>query len=80
MKTTFKTKGTCSREIILDVEDGIIKAVEFNGGCQGNLTGMSKLVTGMKASDAIERLEGILCGNKGTSCPDQLAKALKEMV
>jgi len=79
MKSTFKPKGTCSREITLEVEDGIIKSVEFLGGCQGNLTGMSKLVAGMKVSDAIERLEGITCGTKPTSCPDQLATALKAM-
>ena len=79
MKKTFKTKGTCSREITIEVEDGIIKFVEFLGGCQGNLEGMAKLVTGMKTCDAIERLEGIKCGTKPTSCPDQLAQALKSI-
>jgi uncharacterized protein (TIGR03905 family) len=73
---TYKTKGTCSRSIEFDVEDGILKSVQFVGGCDGNLQGISKLVRGMKVEDVIEKLKGIDCGGKGTSCPDQLSKAL----
>lgn len=73
----YKTQGTCSSFIDLEVEDGIIKSVAFTGGCNGNLQGISKLVTGMKKEDAIERLKGIRCGFKETSCPDQLARALE---
>lgn len=72
----YKTQGTCSRAIKVDVQDGIIKSVEFVGGCAGNTEGISKLVEGMRAEDAIKRLSGIRCGFKPTSCPDQLAKAL----
>lgn len=79
MQYTFKTKGTCSREIHFEVEDGIVKNVEFIGGCNGNLKGIGSLVDGMKVEDVIEKLEGITCGFKATSCPDQLAKALKEI-
>lgn len=79
MKETFKTQGTCSRAISIELEDGIIKDVRFEGGCSGNTQGVARLVIGMKASDAIERLSGIRCGAKSTSCPDQLAKALKRM-
>ena len=74
----YKTRGTCSQLINLELDGDVIKSVEFIGGCNGNLQGISKLVTGMKAEDAIERLEGIQCGFKKTSCPDQLAQALKE--
>jgi uncharacterized protein (TIGR03905 family) len=77
MKSVYKTKGTCSREIEIEVEDGIIKDVQFTGGCAGNLLGIGVLVKGMKVSEAIEKFDGIKCGNKLTSCPDQLAKALK---
>ena len=79
MKYSYKTKGTCSREIHFEVEDGIVKNVEFIGGCNGNLKGIGSLVEGMEVEDVIERLEGITCGFKPTSCPDQLAKALKEL-
>ena len=78
MKTTYKTKGTCSRKIEIEVEDGIIKDVNFIGGCDGNLKGIAQLVKGMNTQDAIAKMEGITCGLKKTSCPDQLAKALKE--
>ena len=78
MVTTYKTRGVCSRAINIEVEDGIIVNVEFIGGCSGNTQGVSALVKGMTAEEAIERLEGIRCGFKPTSCPDQLAKALKE--
>ena len=80
MKTVYKPKGTCSQLIEIDVEDGIIKDVQFTAGCPGNLLAISELVKGMKASEAIERLEGIRCGNKKTSCADQLAQALKTAV
>lgn len=75
----YTTRGTCSRKIIVEVEDGIVENVQFIGGCSGNTQGVSKLVKGMKADDVIAKLEGIKCGWKDTSCPDQLAKALKEM-
>ena len=74
----YKTRGTCSQLINLELDGDVIKSVEFIGGCDGNLQGISKLVTGMKAVDAINRLEGIQCGFKPTSCPDQLAKALRQ--
>lgn len=74
----YKTRGTCSQLINLELDGDVIKSVEFIGGCDGNLQGISKLVTGMKAEDAINRLEGIPCGFKPTSCPDQLAKALRQ--
>lgn len=73
---SFKTQGVCAREINFDVEEGIVKNVKFVGGCMGNTTGVSKLVEGMKVEDVIERLEGIKC-RPTTSCPDQLAQALK---
>ena len=78
MKFEYRTKGVCSRSIILDIEDGIVKDVEFIGGCNGNLKGISQLCKGMKIDDIIDRLENTVCGMKGTSCPDQLARALKE--
>lgn len=75
----YRTKGTCASKIDLDIDrDHIIRSVRFTGGCNGNLQGISKLVVGRKAEDVIESLEGIRCGYKKTSCPDQLAQALKE--
>ena len=74
----YKTKGTCSRMVILDIEDGIITECAFVGGCAGNTLGVAALVKGMTAEDAIARLKGIKCGMKNTSCPDQLAQALEE--
>lgn len=74
----YKTSGTCSSAIDFEVEDGIVKNVKFIGGCNGNTQGISKLVEGMPVEEVISRLEGIRCGFKSTSCPDQLAKALKE--
>ena len=74
----YKPHGVCSQLIKLELDNDIIKHVEFIGGCNGNLKGIGSLVTGMKAQDAIERIEGITCGNKPTSCPDQLAHALKQ--
>ena len=76
----YKTSGTCARMITLDVEDGVITDCKFSGGCHGNTQGVARLVCGMKAEDAIEKLEGIKCGFKNTSCPDQLARALKETI
>lgn len=75
----YKTKGTCSSSIEIQVADGVIQSVRFTGGCNGNLQGISKLVQGMKVEDAIAKLEGIRCGMKETSCPDQLAQALKKL-
>ena len=74
----YKTKGTCSSEIDFEIENNKIKSVTFKGGCNGNLQGISSLVEGMDVSDVIKRLEGTNCNGRGTSCPDQLAKALKE--
>ena len=74
----YKTSGTCSSAIEFEVEDGIVKNVKFIGGCNGNTQGISKLVEGMPVDEVINRLEGIRCGFKSTSCPDQLSKALKE--
>lgn len=79
MKYNYKTSGTCSREIHFEVEDGVVKNVEFIGGCNGNLKGIGSLVEGMKIDEVIDRLEGITCGFKPTSCPDQLASALKKV-
>ncbi|MDR1630781.1 MAG: TIGR03905 family TSCPD domain-containing protein [Oscillospiraceae bacterium] len=79
MQYTYKTKGTCSRKITLEVKDGIIQNVEFAGGCNGNLKGISSIIRGMRVEEVIARMEGITCGFRKTSCPDQLAKALKEM-
>ena len=80
MKPIYETKGTCSKAIELDVDDatGIINSVQFIGGCAGNTTGISQLVRGMKAEDVISKLEGVRCGVKPTSCPDQLAHALRQ--
>ena len=75
----YKTSGTCSRMVIVDVEDGIVTDCSFVGGCSGNTAGVASLVKGMKAEEAIKRLKGIKCGFKPTSCPDQLAKALKQI-
>lgn len=78
MQYSYQTKGTCSREILFEVEDGKVKNVQFVGGCNGNLKGISSLVEGMSLEDVITRLEGTTCGPKSTSCPDQLAQALKK--
>ena len=76
----YKTSGTCSRSILFDIEDGKVKNVQFIGGCNGNLKGISSLVEGMDVNDIIARLEGTTCGGKPTSCPDQLARALKQAI
>ena len=79
MRYTYFTQGTCSSQIDLEIdEQGIIRNVMFYGGCHGNLQGISILLMGMKATDAIAKLQGIRCGYKNTSCPDQLARALRE--
>ncbi|MBE6756104.1 MAG: TIGR03905 family TSCPD domain-containing protein [Ruminococcaceae bacterium] len=77
MVYTYRTQGTCARTIDIELEDGIIKEIRFGGGCAGNTQGIAKLVEGMKAEEVIGKLEGIRCGFKSTSCPDQLAKALR---
>ena len=74
---SYNTSGTCARKIEIDVEDGIVVDVKFIGGCSGNTQGVAALVKGMAVDEAITRLDGIRCGFKATSCPDQLAKALK---
>ena len=79
MKYEYRTQGVCSRVIYLDVEDGIVKDVEFVGGCNGNLQVISSLVKGMKVEEVIEKVKGIRCGMKSTSCPDQLSQALASM-
>lgn len=76
----YKTKGTCSTMIDVELKDGVIDSVKFTGGCNGNLQGIRALVKGMKPEEAISRLKGIRCGFKPTSCPDQLAHALEEMI
>lgn len=75
---TYKTKGTCSSSIDVKIEDGIVSEVLYHGGCSGNTQGVAALVKGMKIEEAIARMEGIKCGFKSTSCPDQLATALRE--
>lgn len=79
MEYLYKTKGTCSTNIQLDVQEGVVMDVAFYGGCNGNLQGISQLVKGMKVEEVLSRLEGIRCGGKITSCPDQLCHALHEM-
>ena len=78
-KKVYPTKGVCSQAIVIELEGDVVKSVQFMGGCQGNTQGISMLVRGMKADDVIARLEGIRCGGKNTSCPDQLAQALRLM-
>ncbi|MBR5114209.1 MAG: TIGR03905 family TSCPD domain-containing protein [Oscillospiraceae bacterium] len=80
MQYEYNARGVCSRGILIDMEDGVVKSAQFIGGCPGNTTGISRLVAGMKAEDVIERLEGVTCGRKPTSCPDQLAQALKAIL
>ena len=74
----YRTKGTCSRMVIVDVEDGVITDCRFEGGCSGNTQGVASLATGMTVDSIIEKVSGIKCGFKATSCPDQLAKALMQ--
>ena len=75
---TYQTQGVCSRAIEIELENGIIQRVQFQGGCSGNTQGVAALAKGMKVEEAIERLDGIRCGFKSTSCPDQLSRALRE--
>lgn len=79
MKVCYKTQGTCSSLIEVEVENGIVTDVHFTGGCNGNLQGISSLVKGMAVDEVIARLEGIRCGSRPTSCPDQLCKALRSL-
>lgn len=78
MTVTYKPRGVCSSKIEIEVEDGVITRLHFTGGCSGNLQGLSRLVTGMRAEEVIAKLEGLRCDGKATSCPDQLAKVLKQ--
>lgn len=78
MTYEYTPRGVCSRKMIFEIEDGILKDIQIIGGCSGNLQGISSLVKGMPVDEVIARLEGINCGFKGTSCPDQLAQALKK--
>ena len=78
MRYTYTTKGTCSREIYFEIEDGKVKNVSYLGGCNRNVEGIGSLVEGMDVDEVIARLEGTTCGGKPTSCPDQLAQALKK--
>ena len=80
MTIEFTPKGVCSRKMLVEVEDGVVKCLQVTGGCHGNLQGVSALVKGMKPQEAIDRLKGIRCGAKATSCPDQLAQALESMI
>ncbi|HIS97879.1 MAG TPA: TIGR03905 family TSCPD domain-containing protein [Candidatus Scatomorpha pullistercoris] len=78
MVHTYRPRGVCSQLMRVEIENGIVKQVEVKGGCDGNLQGISRLIVGMDAKEAISRMEGIRCGFKATSCPDQLSKALRE--
>ena len=78
MQYDYKTSGTCSQRIYFEIEDNKLKNVQFLGGCNGNLMGISSLVDGMDVDEVISKLEGTTCGMKSTSCPDQLAKALRK--
>ena len=78
MTHTYRTKGVCSMQIQFDLEDGIVRNVQFMGGCNGNTQGVAKLAEGREAKELVALLEGIKCGFKSTSCPDQLAQAIKE--
>lgn len=80
MEYRYKPQGVCSREMIFEIEGDIVKSVKIVGGCAGNTLGLSHLIKGMKIKDVIEKLKGIPCGFKPTSCPDQLAKALEEYI
>lgn len=78
MTIQYTPRGTCSRQFQIEVEEGVIQDIQVIGGCDGNLKGLSSLLKGMKAEEAIHRMEGIRCGTKPTSCPDQMAQALKK--
>lgn len=78
MEYRYKPQGVCSYEMIFDIENNIIKNVKILGGCHGNSQGIARLLEGMNIDEAIKKLKGVQCGNKGTSCPDQIARALEE--
>lgn len=80
MVVTYRPKGVCSQLMEIDVEDGVVRSLKVMGGCSGNLQGIARLVAGMKVEDVIARLDGVHCGSKPTSCPDQLAKALRSCI
>jgi len=80
MTHTYRTKGVCAMQIQFDLEDGVVRNVRFMGGCNGNTQGVAKLAEGREAKELVALLEGIKCGFKGTSCPDQLAQAIKEVL
>ncbi len=80
MKYEYTPHGVCSRHMTIDIEDGVIKDIKVIGGCSGNLKGISALVKGMRAEDAVAKMKGIRCGFKPTSCPDQLARAIEEAI
>ena len=79
MEYTYEPKGVCSYEMVINIDGDTIKKVNIKGGCAGTTVGVSRLVEGMQIDEAIKRLKGILCGMRGTSCPDQLARALEEI-
>lgn len=79
MKINYTPRGVCSRQMVVEAEDGVISHVQVLGGCDGNLKGITSLLKGMNVEDAISRLEGIRCGLRNTSCPDQLSKALRQL-
>lgn len=78
MTIEFRPQGVCSRKMTIEVEDGVVRSLQVAGGCHGNLQGISRLVEGMEVAEVIRRLDGVKCGLKSTSCPDQLAQALKQ--
>lgn len=78
MTITYTPRGVCSQKMVIEVEEGVIASVDVLGGCSGNLQGLSSLLRGMKVEEAVQRLEGIRCGRRPTSCPDQIAQALKQ--
>ena len=80
MTVNYRPRGVCSQQMTVEIEDGVIQSFQVKGGCDGNLQGISRLVEGMRVDDAIRRLDGIHCGFKSTSCPDQLAQALSQAV
>ena len=80
MTYEYRPKGVCSMRITFDIEEGLVHNVQFTGGCNGNLQGISKLVEGRRAEEIVSAIEGIKCGFKNTTCPDQQAKALKEVM
>ena len=77
MTVTYQPKGVCASQMVVEVENGVVMSLEVTGGCSGNLQGLSRLVPGMRAEEVITRLDGVHCGPRDTSCPDQLAQALK---